>query len=319
MKKAHTGSYVRRNSPEDFIKYFSKKTWNIFKEENPKYKWKNRPDAFNVKKNIEKYYSDPSYKNYIDQKREERILKEKKFMDTLRDRNDPVKRVERMRKIQKIGCSLGGKTGASGKSQVKSGKFKEVQRAGVDSQVKEFNRKYKTPEERKNAMKFMYEVHQKNAEIKREKAKKTMYDSIKTNEFTLEEVYQSSGFGKKTVRDFLKDESLYLYVKKINGNTKVWIKNNEESIKEYKENKRIWSMPKKTENIRLKNKKERLIKKIKSIVNLMEDNKKYSSKELKKICASIPSVGHVINSDEASKYLIREQKIKGAPIYFTKK
>ena len=313
MEKAYTGSYVRRNSPEDFIKYFSNKTWVDFRTKNPEYKGKRKPDAFNVKKNIKKYYSDPSYKNYIDQKREERILKEKKFMDTLRDRNDPVKRVERMRKIQKIGCR--NNSPASGLSQVKSGKFKEVQRAGIDAQVKEFNRKYKTPEERKNAMKFMYEVHQKNAEIKREKAKKTMYDSIKTNEFTLEEVYQSSGYGKRTVRDFLKDESLYLYVKKINGNTKVWIKNNEESIAMYNKN----NPPKATKLNKSEKFKIKKIQRLEKIAGLMEDNKKYSSKELLKMCSSIPGAKHIINSDEASNYLIREQKIKRAPIYFTKK
>jgi len=235
MKK-YTGSYVRRNSIEDFIKYFSNKTWNVYVKENPEYKWQNRPDAFDVKKNIEKYHSDPSYRNYIDQKRKERLLKEKESADNARKHNDPVKKLKSIRKAQKIGCSLGGKTGASGRSQVKSGKIKNWQKAGIDSQMKEFDKKYKTPEERKNAMKFMYEVHQKNAEIKREKSKKEMYDSIKTNEFTLDEIYKASGFGKATVRTFLKDESLYLYVKKINGNTKVWIKNNEESIKLYKKN-----------------------------------------------------------------------------------
>jgi len=317
MEKQYTGSYLRRNSDEAFIKYFSNKTWVEFRTKNPEYKGKRKPDAFNVKKNIEKYHSDPSYKNYIDQKREERLLKEKKFMDKLRKRNDPVKKVERMRKIQKIGCR--NTSPASGKSQVKSGQIKVFQKAGTDASVKKFNEENKTPEERKNAMKFMYEVHQKNAEIKREKSKKEMYDSIKTNEFTLDEVYKASGFGKKTVRTFLKDESLYLYVKKINGNTKVWIKNTEESIALYKKHKRDWPVSKKLVDIRLKNKKERLIKKLKTIVSLMEDNKKYSSIELKDICSSVPSVGRIINSDEASNYLIREQTKKRAPIYFTKK
>ena len=282
MKKIYTGSYVRRNSIEAFIKYFSHKTWSVFKEENPEYKnCYRKPDNFNVEKNIEKYYSDPSYKNYIDQKREERLLKEKENADNARKHNDPVKRLKSIRKAQKIGCR--NTSPASGLSQVKSGKWKEVQRAGIDSQMKEFDRKYKTPEERKNAMKFMYEVHQKNAEIKREKAKKEMYDSIKTNEFTLDEVYKASGFGKKTVRTFLKDESLYLYVKKVNGNTKVWIKNNEESIALYNEHKRDWSTPKKSTNSRLKTSNIKRLEKIKRIVNLMEDNKKYSQKELLKI------------------------------------
>lgn len=314
MKKTYTGSYVRRNSIEDFIKYFSLKTWNAYVKENPEYKWQNKPDAFNVKKNIEKYYSDPSYKDYIDQKRKERRLKEKENADNARKHNDPVKRLESIRKAQKIGCRYSGPNKANGAlAQIKSGQIKKFIEGGRKATAEYWDTI--TPEKKADHISKLWEGSRKKSKIKREKAKKEMYDSIKTNEFTLEEIYKASGFGKATVRAFLKDESLYLYVKKINGNTKVWIKNTKDSIKLYKKN----NPPKASKLTKSEKFKIEKIQRLEKIAGLMEDNKRYSTKELLKMCSSITAAKHIIHSDEAALYLIKEQRVSNSPIYFTKK
>lgn len=123
-KKTYNGSYIRRNSVEDFIRYFSNKTWDVFKEENPEYKnCYRKPIAFNVKGNIERYYNDPSYKDYIDQKRKERRSKDKEIANHARKHNDPVKKLKNIRKAQKIGCR--NKSNGSALSQIKSGQIQK--------------------------------------------------------------------------------------------------------------------------------------------------------------------------------------------------
>lgn len=132
---------------------------------------------------------------------------------------------EFMQSIQKVGCSVGGKTGASGKSQVESGKIKDFQKAGNKAATDKFNSLNKTPEERKEAMRHMWETGSKKAKEKREKAAQKFYDSIKLEEFTQKDVMEySSGYSKQMIRIFLKDTTRYMYLRKVNGNNKLYKK-----------------------------------------------------------------------------------------------
>jgi hypothetical protein len=187
MKK-YNGAYVRRNSIEDFIKYFSHKTWNAYVKENPEYKWQNKPDAFNVEKNIEKYYSDPSYKNYIDQKREERLLKEKENADNARKHNDPVKRLKNIRKAQKIGCRYSGPSKANGaKSQIASGQIKKFIAGGQKARDEYWANV--TPEKKADHISKLWAGQQPIIEAS-QKRLEDIYNSL-PNEFTTKDMYNS--------------------------------------------------------------------------------------------------------------------------------